>query len=155
MRTPNFLGRAMRLVVLTALIAVVAHGAATAGTCVRADVDRAIRLPDGSLHDAGTLRLCLDRDYSPVAVFHTASIDNRSLGLMTSRRVPSEGVIDEPFVMFVREADGSLKLYGYALRQGGHMNTYLLQSPPRLEVHPRVAVDTVSVAAATIPAGAE
>lgn len=142
-----------RNIALTALL-VLAAGAANAGVCISAGLDEPVRLPGGELHPAGTLKLCLDRDFSPVASLHTAVMGDETLGLMTSRRGTSEGAADQPFMMFVRNDDGILELYGYALPAGDRMDTYLLQSPAPRTTATRVAVDTESLSASRIPAGA-
>lgn len=155
MRIKSLFDRPTCCALWTVLLVIVAHGAVQAGGCISAQIDEQIRLPDGSLHEPGTLRLCLDRDYSPVRSIHTASIDKRTIGFMNSRRSIGEGVTNQPFMMFARAADGRLQLYGYALPQRGQMNSYLLQSPPRQAALPSIAVDLVSLTALRIPAGAE
>jgi hypothetical protein len=83
--------------------------AAQPRACVRADIAETFVLPDGSQHPAGPLRICLDRDYSPVAGLHTIAADGRTSGMFLSRRVKPE--VDSPHapqVAFVRDASGVL-----------------------------------------------
>lgn len=146
--------RKMFAATCAALMILVAHGAVNAGTCITAEVDEAVRLPDGNIHDAGVIKLCLDRDYSPVASLHLAYIDDESIGMVTSRRGTSEGDADGPFMMFVRRQDGMLQLYGYALPGAGQMSTYMFKPQLRRVDSLRVAVDTAALTALSIPAGA-
>jgi len=103
--------------VVLALCLVAAQGAAGAakGVCVSAEIEESFRLPDGSVHPAGRLSLCHHSDYSPVASFHRSKVDGMTVSMHLSRRGESElGDSDSPFIMFSREADGTLLLLGYA-----------------------------------------
>jgi hypothetical protein len=53
-----------------------------------------------------------------------------AVGMMLSRRGTSEGGAErQPFVMLLRDGDGLLHLYGYAVPFGKHMVTYRMQQP--------------------------
>ena len=81
-------------------------------------------------YPAGTLSLSLSGDYSPVASFHKTYVNRMPVRLFLSRSCVSEGPAEaEPFMMFDREPDGRLRLYGYALPSRGHMETYFLGHP--------------------------
>ena len=62
--------------------------AATAitGRCVVADVPAPVVLPDGSVHPAGPLRLCLERNLNPVAELHQISVGGGPQGLFVGQR---------------------------------------------------------------------
>ena len=112
----TFSGTGVRLMAL-ALCLVAAQGAAGAakGVCVSAEIDEAFRLPDGSDYPAGRLTLCHHSDYSPVASFHRTKVDGMTVSMHLSRLGESEmGDSGSPFMMFSREADGTLLLLGYA-----------------------------------------
>ena len=112
----TFSGTGIRLMAL-ALCLVAAQGAAGAakGVCVSAEIDEPFRLPDGSNYPAGRLTLCHHSDYSPVASFHRTKVDGMTVSMHLSRPGESEmGDSDSPFMMFGREADGTLLLLGYA-----------------------------------------
>jgi len=115
--TQRYFGRTVARLFVVAVCLLTAQGAAeaTKGVCVSAEIDEPFRLPDGSNHPAGTLTLCHDSDYSPVASFHRTKVDGMTVSMHLSRRGESErGDSDEPFMMFGREADGTLLLLGYA-----------------------------------------
>ena len=100
------------------------------GKCTSALVTEQLQLPDGSLHPPGTLTLCDSRSYSPVSTIHGTYMDGMPVGMMLSRRGTSEGGAErQPFVMLVRDGNGLLHLYGYAVPSGKHMVTYRMQQP--------------------------
>ncbi len=69
-------------------------------------------------------------DYSPVAAFHEIYVNHMPVGLFLSHQCGSEGPAEaEPFMMFYRQADGGLRLYGYALPSGDHLTNYFLDPP--------------------------
>ena len=110
-------GRTVSRLFVVALCLVAAQGAAGAakGVCVSAEIEESFRLPDGAQYPASKLTLCHHSDYSPVASFHQTKVDGMTVSLHTSRRGDSErGDSDEPFMMFGRDADGTLLLLGYA-----------------------------------------
>ena len=106
---------------------VVSPGVADARDCVRAFIDETIALPDGSLHPAGTLRICL-QPFSPVAALHETSIDGRTIGLFQSRRQlrgnPPED--PRPVMIFWRDPQGGLALLGYTIPGSDHLTIYWL-----------------------------
>ncbi len=116
-----------------ALIVAVFPAAAAPGACTTAKVDSPMVLPDGTGHPSGTLTLCATRKFSPVASLHKTSIDRHTIGLLMSRSELAESASDtDPFMMFYRQADGSLLLYGYAVPEGGNKTrTYRLVDPRR------------------------
>jgi hypothetical protein len=116
---------------ITALLLSPAAWSGGSGRCISASVPEALILPDGSLHEAGLLRICLDREFSPVAGLHRAYVDGRAVGRFLSRAGQSEAAADDekPFVVLRRDRRGALVLEGYADPVGGRLNTYLIQSP--------------------------
>ena len=99
-------------------------------TCVRADVAEPFVLPDGSSQSAGLLRICLERNYSPVAGLHTVSAGGHAGGRYLSRRVhPEAGPLHAPQLAFVRNRAGVLVLRGYTLARGGDVEAYWLEAP--------------------------
>jgi hypothetical protein len=112
--------------VLLAGLALLAATPAVGAECVTAEVDRPILLPDGSRHPAGLLTLCLSRDFSPVSSLHLAFVDRRPVGQWLSRHGKSEAPADTPLMVFAREADGALRLEGYAMPSGRGTKTYLV-----------------------------
>ena len=103
------------------------------GACVLARVPEAYELPDGSVHDAGRLTLCLSQTLSPVAGLHRVTVDGHTLGLARSRRALAESRdITDPQVLF-RRHEGRLELVGYVVRVDRKVWSYALaeEPPPR------------------------
>lgn len=118
-----------------ALLAVVAvlgvaglASAGSSGRCVTAVIPSAFTLPDGSVHAAGPLRICHDRDYSPVAGLHTTWVDGKPVGTFLSYLGESEGPGGEPYVQFADLHSGVWLLQGYAVAERGHYRTYRIES---------------------------
>ena len=103
-------------VVVFAVLWVVPPGVAGNGYCIRASIGEPVVLPDGSVHPAGTLRICV-RPYSPVAALHETSIDGRTFGLFLSRVRISENPPEDPrpVMVFGRDPRVGLTLLGYTL----------------------------------------
>lgn len=103
---------------------------AAAGICVRVEVDGPIVLPDGSARDAGTLRICERRSFTPVASLHATYVGGEPVGLLVSRRSTSEGTNREaPTILFERDASGRMRLLGYVLPHAGTSVSYTLAKP--------------------------
>lgn len=99
------------------------------GTCAEAAVPEAFTLPDGTTVEAGTLRLCFTRRYSPAAGLHEVRIDGRPVGMFLSERRRTEGIAElgDALVVLRRRTDGSLALYAYAVRDGDRMVAYKMR----------------------------
>ena len=78
-------GKRAAALILT-LVAVAGSASASTQVCSTAEVEEPFQLPDGSLHDAGTLTICLDRESSPVSFLHHAYVDRVPVGMMNSDR---------------------------------------------------------------------
>lgn len=88
------------------------------GSCVVVDSPSDVRLPDGTLAPRGTLRLCVERNLTPVTVLHVVSANGVPLGLYPARVDRSEASgLPRPLVAFAPLTDGTLALSGYA--EGG------------------------------------
>ena len=138
-----------RSVILVLIVAFAAADmAAQPRTCVRADVEEPFLLPDGSVHPAGLLRICIDRDYSPVAGLHSIAAGDGARGIFLSRRIKAEGVTNgSPRLAFVRDVAGILVFRGYTLQRRGRMETYWLKVPEALVVQTAPALGTIWLAA--------
>jgi hypothetical protein len=98
-----------------------------AGRCISVDVPQPVVMPDQSVHEGGALRLCLAREYSPVASIHKTYINGLPTGMLTSRDGRSEGPAEpEPYVLFRKIPGERLELIGYAWPKGEKMETYIL-----------------------------
>lgn len=100
------------------------------GVCATATMAEPIKLPGGDIYPAGQLTLCLGRDPSPGAVLHRTYIGRRPIGFMNSRRIDEDSGQegrDNAFMMFRRDPDGTLALYGYAIPAAGRTLTYVLE----------------------------
>ncbi|MCP3978890.1 MAG: hypothetical protein GY716_06105 [bacterium] len=81
--------------------------------CISAEVEYAIRFPDGELLPPGRLRLC-GEVLSPIANLHRMYVDGRPVGMLISRRSVNEADPgSSPAVFFSRGDDGQLELVGY------------------------------------------
>jgi hypothetical protein len=106
-----------------------AVGAQELDTCVTAHVPEAYVLPDGSVHDAGKLSLCLSQTLSPVAGLHRLAIEGHTLGLARSRRSLADSRdVTDPLVLF-RRRGGRLELVGYVVRIDRKTWSYALADP--------------------------
>jgi len=133
MRT-NDAGRktSKRLLLVAAMAGAIflAGGVAMAGgngRCYSAEIAAFIALPDGSLHEPGTLRVCLTSKYSPVEGMHHTSVDGRPIGMFRSRLGESEGLGGQESSVFVftKRNDGALELQGFATaKRDGRLTTY-------------------------------
>jgi hypothetical protein len=98
------------------------------GRCAKIDTPWPIVLPDGSTHDAGSLRLCLQQMWNPVTGLHEIRVNDRSMGLFMSRVGLSESrVARGPILVFHRYGTDERHLIGYAWPRGEVMRTYSLR----------------------------
>ncbi|HEX6853554.1 MAG TPA: hypothetical protein VF139_19310 [Candidatus Polarisedimenticolaceae bacterium] len=118
--------RMLRLALIGTLACV--SGAAAAeeyGGCFRVDLTQPYVLPDGSVHDPGSLTICTDRPLNPVSGTHRMTASGTGVGRWVSRRVRSEaGPLDGPQVIFARNPNGTLRLLGYLEPAGGRVRAY-------------------------------
>jgi hypothetical protein len=117
------------LAIVTALFIPSIAVASEVGRCVTADIPSDIVLPDGSLHAAGPLRICLSVDYNPVSGLHKTYVDGKLQGLFVSRRIESEDVDSrqDPYIQFHRMPSGELFLRGYGIPIGTRLMTYRMR----------------------------
>jgi hypothetical protein len=100
----------------------------TRGRCARVTLPWPIVLPDGSNHDAGVLKLCLQQIWTPVTGLHEIKFDELSHGLFKSKVGRNEdSVSDRPIVVFRRDESDRYHLLGYAWPNGKSMRTYRVQ----------------------------
>ncbi len=142
----------MFFLLILVLIVAASPAAAGRGDCTTAMVDSPMVLPDGTLHPSGTLTLCTTRKFSPVSSLHKTSINRQTIGLLMSRTDIAESTENtDPFMMFYRQADGSLLLYGYAVPEAGNKTrTYRLVDPRR--ARPTTAADVAGASMVTLAA---
>jgi hypothetical protein len=96
------------------------------GGCIRAEVPAPIVLPDGRVEQAGELKICLTRLYSPVSGLHKTMINGHSVGLFMSSReaVRSNDDNEQPYFVFINNGGAEYELVAYALRDGDRLVTY-------------------------------
>ena len=115
-----------------AVVAVVALAPSPAwtqdrGRCALIEAPWPVVLPDGSTHEAGSLKLCLQQMWTPASGLHEIRIDGMPIGLFMSRVGTSEGPVEGvPVVVFQRNGTGEHYLVGYAWPDGEVMRTYIL-----------------------------
>ena len=155
----SWFGRILHLAFAAASIGVLPvlaapNHAASGPGCVSVAVAEPVELPDGSVHPAGSLSLCIGAPLSPITALQRVSIGGMPVGILLSRRGVSEGpATAEPSMLFRRDETGRLHLVGYAWPAGETNRTYLLRDPaegarrPRFDVSilPAVAEHAVEV----------
>lgn len=101
----------------------------TTGECYIAEVPGPIALPDETVEQAGQLKICLSRMYSPVAGFHRTSVDGRVTGLYVSRKLTETDAEEDPRAVFAfaLHADGTYELESYSCSNGGRRITFDLR----------------------------
>jgi len=100
------------------------------GVCVTASVPEAFTLPDGQLHAAGKLTLCMDREFNPVVALHRMSADGDGTTLVMSRRSPAgEFAESRPVLLFRRAHGAALDLVGYVVPFDHTAWKYTLKNP--------------------------
>jgi len=137
-----------------ACVAMAGPEAWAAGVCITARVPAPFTLPSGSVHPAGLLTLCPERRLNPATGLHRILVAGMPVELASGRSGRSElSQLDAPVVLFVRQADGTLRLAGYVSPEGPVVRTHLLRaSQKRLQaalppVRPERERDWVLVAA--------
>ncbi len=104
------------LVVVIATFLLVTGPVEAAGICTTASIEEVYRLPDGTVQPPGTLTLCFERNFSPVASLYEIRVDAMAVGLFMTRRDTNLEIMDNnrPFMMFQRIGVGELLLVGLA-----------------------------------------
>lgn len=123
------------------------HAASGPG-CVRVALEEPVELPDGTIHPAGDLSLCIGAHLSPVTSLQRVSVGGMPVGILLSRRGVSDGpATAQPSVLFNRNAAGQLHLVGYAWPSGATNRTYLLRDPAQGARRPRYDVSILPAVA--------
>jgi len=148
----NTLGRVLGgIAVAAVLVLFIGPAAASARVCATAQIEESFVLPDGSLHEPGALKLCRGTDYNPATTLHSSYVNNMAVGMLLGRSGASEASgPDQPFLMFVRDDVGQLRLSGYALPSQDGMETYRLERPSGGK-DSRVTTTTLTAARAPLP----
>lgn len=102
------------------------------GRCISVEVSSPIVLPDKSVHEEGSLRLCLARAISPVSSIHETYVNGMPISMLLSRDGKSEGPGEpQPYVLFRKVSGERLELIGYAWPAGERMKTFVLSQSAR------------------------
>jgi hypothetical protein len=120
---------------LTACLLLAVPGTVQAGQrlCTSATIEEPFILPDGSKHEAGALKICHLQKYYPTSTLLVSYVDGKNVGLMLGVAGPNEaGAASDPFLMFARDRDGRLRLYGYGLSEANGLATFTLYRPDHL-----------------------
>jgi hypothetical protein len=130
-RINHRIGRMTRWTTVVALLVVAFAGSPawseSRGRCAWVEVPWPMTLPDGSAHEAGRVKLCLQQMWTPASGLHEIQVNGASRGLFMSRAGSSEGPIsDLPVVVFQKYETGEYHLIGYAWPDGDSMRTYVL-----------------------------
>lgn len=109
-----------KTVILMSVLLFAATTANAGGRCFHAEIPQTMVLPDGSVHDPGILRLCLEQKISPVSTLHRGDVEGRPVGMLSSAPRPIELAVEEGQAQFVftPNDEDKLALMGYAVRVG-------------------------------------
>jgi hypothetical protein len=98
------------------------------GQCLIARIPAPFILPDGSTHEAGEIRICMNQEYAPVTALHRVYANGMPVGLFVSWKRPSEARdLSEPHVLFHRLPSGALRLVGYVWPETRRAFSYLFR----------------------------
>lgn len=101
--------------------------AGSRGSCMSAQIPESLELPDGSIHPPGTLTLCASKHSSPVTRLHKTIMNGMPVGYFTSRLGANEESGEgEPVMIFYRDAQSRLHLYGYAAPTNGRLVSHVM-----------------------------
>jgi hypothetical protein len=126
-RTAFLLGSALAL-----LTAAAVPVAAQSGGCYRAEIAVSMELPGGKSHEAGQLKLCLERKLSPVQSLHTLHVGGYPTGFLASQRVEAEEVAGPGAAYFVFEKveeSGTLRLLALVAPDGRETVAFVFAEP--------------------------
>ena len=113
-----------------ALVLTSAPAVAYDGDCATSTLEERFVLPDGSQHAAGKITLCRSQSTPSVAMY-VGYVDRAPIGLFYSHRGRAEAPTQtEPYMMFARDQQGLLHLYGLALPISSGMETFLFAEFP-------------------------
>ena len=118
-----------RTTTLMLLAACLIGTSAIAGECYTAAIVSTVTLPDGSQHDAGSIRLCRDQ-LSPAYGLHTTYVDGMPIGIFRSRirGVEADAIPAEASLLFTRDPEGRMTLVAAMLPGKEGMRLYDLRT---------------------------
>ena len=130
-RTLRFLG----FLAAAALLVLPGTAQAAHSLCTQATVPEPFVLPDDSQHPAGSLTLCKIQRHSPTKSLLVSYVNGKQVGMLFGTRGHNEvepGT--EPFMIFARDPDGRLRLYGFGVPEGNRVETFTLDRPDRAKL---------------------
>ena len=103
------------------------------GRCAVTELPGHLVLPDGTVHEAGELKICFLDWHNPSAGRHLILVDGKKWGYLLSRSGKSdESMADVPvFVFTPRTEHHHVRLLGYAWPDGDGMSIHVLHRPGR------------------------
>ena len=129
-----------RTTTLLLLAACLTGTSAIAGECYTASIVATVQLPDGSQHDAGSIRLCRER-LSPVVGIHRAYVDGMPIGIYRSsiKQVEAELAGSGASMLFERDPQGRMTLIAAMLPGDDGLRLYDLRGSGSVLSHPSIA----------------
>jgi hypothetical protein len=113
---------------ILALVLLAAPAVAETRVCVTSTVSEPFVMPGGFEHAPGNLRLCHGPEYSPSRMMHVGYVDRAPVGMLFSRRGLSEAPTEtRPYMVFGRDRQGRLHLYGFSVPGTDGMETFLIE----------------------------
>ena len=129
MKSNEFKQKSLLWLVL-ALLAVGPAWSGSGGTCVSAEIPWQMEMPDGSVHEPGTIKLCHVQDYNPVSGLHSLQVDGMPLGMFQSTIAHSEEQASiHPILVLKSDGNNHVRLVAYAWPRERSMEVYWLHRP--------------------------
>jgi hypothetical protein len=103
------------------------------GRCAVTELPGHLVLPDGSIHEAGELKICFLDWHNPSAGRHLILVDGKKWGYLLSRSGQSDASkADVPVFVFTPRTDHDhVRLIGYAWPDRDGMSVHVLHRPGR------------------------
>jgi hypothetical protein len=116
---------------ILALLLLSAPALADTRVCTTTELDEPFVLPSGLEHAPGKLTLCRGLEYSPTRTIYVGYVDRAPVEMLVSQRGFSEAPTDPvPYMMFARDREGRLHLYGLSIPFHAGVETFLFDAFP-------------------------
>jgi hypothetical protein len=118
-------------VAILALLLLSAPTLAETRLCTTTELDEPFVLPSGLEHAPGRLTLCRSLEYSPSRTIYVGYVDRAPVEMLVSQRGFGEAPADPvPYMMFARDREGRLHLYGLSIPSHQGVETFLFDAFP-------------------------
>jgi hypothetical protein len=120
-------------IVVAVLVASPSLIAQQRGRCAVTELPGKLVLPDGTVHDAGEVKICFEGWHNPSSGRHVIFVDGKKWGYLLSRSGNSDKSTTQVpvFVFTPRTEHHHVRLLGYAWPDGDGMSVHVLHRPGR------------------------